>query len=169
MQTHPLTTSSTAKLTRKLKQLKLINPVILCIGANSVASDRLGPTVGALINAKMKRPLTVYGMGKCAITAQHLQATYDFVRAMHPCQPLIVVDSAVGGTEQIGKIQLLPYGLHAGKATGKRFQPMGDVSIIGIVANKNMEDFYSNTLAIHQRVDALAHQIAHAIMRAVKL
>ena len=169
MQANPITTKSIKKATSYLKRLAVQSPIFLCIGTMSVLADSIGPQVGTLLNANMSHPLTVYGATSNAITAQNLQQAYAFVKSMHPNSTIVVVDSAVGTPDQIGKVQIAPFGVQAGKATGKSFQPMGDISIVGIVANKNMKDFYTPTRRQQNTVDTLCRLISNSILQSLQV
>lgn len=87
-------------------QERVKNPVFVCIGTEKVFADSLGPRVGSLLNAQMSKPYFVYGLCNQNITAENLVYCHDFIKKMHPQSQLVVVDAAVGTTEQIGKIQI---------------------------------------------------------------
>lgn len=143
-------------------------PIFMCIGTEKVFSDSLGPRVGSLLNENMVFPHFVYGLREQNITAENLMYSYNFIKALHPNSPIVVIDAAVGSTEQIGKIQLSDGGILPGAATNKNLPAVGDVGIIGIVAEKGMSDFYTLNSEKDRLVGKVAQFIAEAILIATK-
>ncbi len=144
------------------------NCVIVCIGTQKVVADSLGPMVGTLLNENMPAPVSVYGMQNANITAQNLEEAFRFIKMLHPNQKLIVIDAAVGEQNQIGKVQISNTPLFPGAATNKSLSEVGDVSIVGIVAHKNMQDFYTDSCERRILVEKLAQFIAGALAIATK-
>ena len=138
--------------------------VYMCIGTEKVFSDSLGPRVGSLLNENMLFPAFVYGLRERNITAENLLYSYNFIKALHPNSKVVVIDAAVGSNEQIGKIQLCDGGIIPGAATNKNLPVVGDVGIVGIVAEKGMSDFYTLNSAKDKLVSRVAEFIAEAIL-----
>ena len=147
---------------------KLANPVFLCIGTDKVFADSLGPKVGTLLNNAMQTPLFVYGMHGQNITAQNLDYAHRFVKQLHPNNQIVVVDAAVGENSQLGHVQISNGGIFPGAATNKNLPRVGDLSIIGIVAEKGMADFYTTSQQKNQLVAQVAQCIAGAILLALQ-
>lgn len=143
---------------------KIKNPVYMCIGTEKVFADSLGPRVGTLINEKMTEPVFVYGIRSSNITAENLLYSYRFIKAMHPNNQIVVIDAAVGAYEQIGKVQLCEGGIIPGAATNKNLPCVGDISIVGIVADKGLSDFYTLNSEKDRLVGSVANYIAKAIL-----
>lgn len=143
------------------------NCVFMCIGTEKVFSDSLGPRVGTLLNLNMKKPTFIYGMCEQNITAENLLYCYNFIKAMHPESCVIVVDAAVGSSEQIGKIQLSEGGIYPGAATNKNLPSVGDLGIVGIVAERGMGDFYTLNSEKDRLVARVADFIADVILAAL--
>lgn len=143
-------------------------PVFMCIGTEKVFSDSLGPRVGTMLNEQMTNPAFVYGLCEQNITAENLLYSYNFIKSLHPCSPIVVIDAAVGSVDQIGKIQLCDGGIIPGAATNKNLPVVGDVGIVGIVAEKGMGDFYTLNSAKDKLVGKVAQFIAEAILTATK-
>lgn len=141
------------------------NPVYMCIGTDKVFSDSLGPKVGSLLNENMEKPCFVYGLRKQNITAENLVYCHQFIKQMHPNSQIVVVDAAVGTREQIGKIQISHGGIIPGAATNKNLPSVGDVSIVGIVADKGMADFYT----LNSEKERLVNQVAQCIAKSILL
>ena len=157
------------RLVDALKSKKRNQAVYMCIGTEKVFSDSLGPRVGTLLNENMLFPHFVYGLCEQNITAENLVYSYNFIKALHPDCPVIVVDAAVGSSDQIGKIQLSDGGILPGAATNKNLPSIGDLGIIGIVAEKGMSDFYTLNSEKDQLVGRVAQFIAEAILIASKI
>lgn len=145
---------------------RIRNPVYMCIGTEKVFADSLGPRVGTLLNEKMTKPTFIYGICSSNITAENLLYSYRFIKAMHPKNQIVVIDAAVGTYEQIGRIQLTDGGIVPGAATNKNLPCVGDLSIVGIVADKGMSDFYTLNSAKDELVNSVAMFIADTIIEA---
>lgn len=143
------------------------NPVFMCIGTEKVFSDSLGPRVGSLLNENMKKPCFVYGLRNRNITAENLQMCHKFIKKIHDGRKIVVIDAAVGSHDQIGKIQISDGGIIPGAATNKNLPMIGDVSIVGIVAEKGMRDFYTLNASKERLVNLVAKFIAKSILLAV--
>lgn len=141
-------------------------PVYMCIGTEKVFSDSLGPRVGTLLNLAMDAPLFVYGLIEQNITAENLLKSYEFIKSMHPDNPIVVVDAGVGESDQLGMVQLCDGGILPGAATNKNLPEIGDVGIVGIVAEKGMSDFYTLNSAKDKLVGDVARFITEAILDA---
>ncbi len=138
--------------------------VYMCIGTEKVFSDSLGPRVGTLLNQNMCRPSFVYGMCEQNITAENLLYCYNFIKSMHPDCQIVVIDAAVGAEDQIGKVQISEGGIYPGAATNKNLPSVGDVGIVGIVAEKGMADFYTLNSDKDKLVGTVAKFIADALV-----
>lgn len=145
---------------------RVSRPVFVCIGTDKVFSDSLGPKVGSLLNNQMNKPFFVYGLCDRNITAENLIYCFDFIKKMHPNCQTVVVDAAVGTAEQIGNIQISDGGIVPGAATNKNLPTVGDVSIVGIVADKGMTDFYTLNSSKERLVNRVANFIAKSIILA---
>lgn len=150
-----------AELKRRVR-----NPIFMCIGTEKVFSDSLGPRVGSLINLNMNKPCFVYGLCRQNITAENLVYCHDFIRTIHPDKQIVVIDAAVGSQDQIGKVQISDGGIIPGAATNKNLPAIGDVSIVGIVAEKGMRDFYTLNSTKERLVNKVAGFIAQSIIMA---
>ncbi len=153
------------RLAQEIKE-KVSNPVYVCIGTEKVFSDSLGPRVGSLLNNQMEKPCFVYGLCSQNITAENLVFCSEFIKKMHPNSQVVVVDAAVGSSEQIGKVQICDGGIVPGAATNKNLPSIGDVSIVGIVADRGMSDFYTLNSSKERLVNKVAQFIANSIVLA---
>lgn len=117
-------------------------PVIACIGSDLSVGDSLGPIVGTKLIEKL-RHLNVYVYGCLAkpLTAHEIRYTNEFIRSTHPTSPIIAVDAAVGAAGDVGLIKIVKGGLRPGSGANKKLTRVGDVSIMGIVAEKSMFNY----------------------------
>ena len=141
--------------------------VYMCIGTEKVFSDSLGPRVGSMLNENLRLPAFVYGLRDQNITAENLLYSYSFIKALHPNSKIVVIDAAVGTIDQIGKVQICDGGIAPGAATNKNLPSVGDVGIVGIVAEKGMGDFYSLNSSKDRLVGNVAQFIVDAIVGAM--
>lgn len=117
-------------------------PVILCIGSDLSVGDSLGPVTGT----KLKQALAglncyVYGTLSKPITAHEVKYMNEFLRFTHPSSPIIAVDAAVGLAGDIGLIKVSPKGLKPGSGANKKLEKVGDVSIMGIIAEQSVFNY----------------------------
>ena len=113
-------------------------PVIICVGSDLIIGDSLGPIVG---NELIKRLNNVYVYGTLdnPITAKETNVVYNNVKKLHPKSQILVVDAAVGSKNDVGTIKVTDKGIKPGLGVNKDLKTLGDVSIIGIVAEKQNE------------------------------
>ena len=114
-------------------------PVFLCIGSEKVIGDSLGPMVGSKLLEQCGG--FVYGILGKNVNALNLKYASEFIRAVHRNCCLVVVDSAVGEISEVGTVQIYKGGLMPGAATNKNLPKIGDVSILGVVSERGINDF----------------------------
>ena len=117
-------------------------PVILCIGSDLSVGDSLGPVTGT----RLKQSLAalncyVYGTLSKPITAHEVKYMNEFLRLTHPNSPIIAIDAAVGNAGDIGLIKIARRGLKPGSGANKKLQKVGDVSIMGIIAEQSVFNY----------------------------
>lgn len=117
-------------------------PVILCIGSDLSVGDSLGPVTGT----KLKQLLSglncyVYGTLSKPITAHEVKYMNDFLKFTHPNSPVIAVDAAVGNAGDIGLIKIAKRALKPGSGANKKLAKIGDVSIMGIIAEQSVFNY----------------------------
>lgn len=118
------------------------SPVILCIGSDLSVGDSLGPVTGT----RLKQQLAglncyVYGTLAKPITAHEVKYMNDFLRLTHPASPIIAIDAAVGNAGDIGLIRVAGRGLRPGSGANKRLAKVGDVSVMGIIAEQSVFNY----------------------------
>lgn len=117
-------------------------PVIVCVGSDLSVGDALGPVTGTKLAEKLKG-LNVYVYGTLAkpITAHEVKYMGAFLKNTHPNSPVIAIDAAVGVAGDIGLIKIANRPLAPGSGANKRLNKIGDVSIMGIVAEKSLFNY----------------------------
>ena len=127
-------------LKKVLPQFKM--PTILCIGSDLSVGDSLGPVTGTKLKEKLQGlNCYVYGTLAKPITAHEVKYMNEFLQATHPDSPVIAIDAAVGIAGDIGLIKLGNRALKPGSGANKRLQKVGDVSIMGIVAEHSVFNY----------------------------
>ncbi len=144
-------------------------PVILCIGSDLSVGDSLGPVTGTKLKEKLSGlNCYVYGTLAKPITAHEVKYMNEFLRATHPDSAIIAVDAAVGLAGDIGLIKIAPRGLKPGSGANKKLSKVGDVSIMGIVAEKSVFNYslFSSTRLniIYKMSDIISEGICNYIL-----
>lgn len=117
-------------------------PVVLCVGSDLSVGDSLGPVVGTRLKEKLKNlNCYVYGTLSKPITAKEVKYMNAFLKATHPDSPIIAVDAAVGVAGDIGLIKVSGGGLKPGSGANKKLAKVGDISIMGIVAERTVFNY----------------------------
>ena len=138
-------------------------PVILCIGSDLAIGDSLGPVAGTMLKKK-GYPGAVYGTLKNPVTAREVKYVNDFLRKTHPGAPVIAIDAAVGEETDIGLIKVTDGALKPGSGANKRLGKVGDISILGIVANRTAFSYSVLNLTRLNMVYGMAEAVSDAIM-----
>lgn len=117
-------------------------PVIVCIGSDLAIGDSLGPIVGSMIKYKTQGINSfLYGTLASPVTAKEIRYIRTFLKETHKDSPIIAIDAAVGDKGDIGLIRLLDSPLLPGAGANKKLGAIGDVSILGIVAEKSLTNY----------------------------
>lgn len=139
-------------------------PIVLCIGSDLAIGDSLGPITGTLINQKRSATNAfVYGTLKKPVTAKEVKYLREFLKKTHPDAKVIAIDAAVGNAGDIGLIKINNRGLKPGAGANKKFAAIGDISIMGIVAEKSMFNYSLLNLTRLNLVYKMADIISDAI------
>ena len=117
-------------------------PVVLCVGSDLSVGDSLGPLVGTMIKERLsEHNIYVYGTLSKPITAHESAFINRFLTQTHPMQKVIAVDAAVGNVSDIGLIKIFPGGLKPGSGVNNSISKVGDISVMGIVAQKSLLNY----------------------------
>ncbi|MBE7078735.1 MAG: spore protease YyaC [Clostridiales bacterium] len=117
-------------------------PVIVCVGSDLAIGDSLGPIVGSMLKYKTQNlNLFVYGTLSAPVTAKELPYMRSFLKETHPRSQILAVDAAVGEKGDIGLIRITDSPLLPGAGAGKKLDALGDVAVMGIVAEKSLSNY----------------------------
>lgn len=148
-------------------------PVIVCIGSDLSVGDSLGPVTGTKLKEKLKGyNVYVYGTLAKPITAHEVKYTNQFIKSTHPNSTVIAIDAAVGAAGDIGLIKVAKRGIKPGSGANKRLAKVGDVSVMGIVAEKSLFNYslFSSTRLniVYKMAEIIAEGVATFIIEALQ-
>jgi putative sporulation protein YyaC len=83
----------------------------------------------------------LYGTLASPITAKEIRYVRAFLQDTHPHSQVIAVDAAVGEEGDIGLIKITSNPLAPGAGANKKLGTLGDLSIMGIVAEKSIANY----------------------------
>ncbi len=140
-------------------------PVVLCIGTDLVIGDALGPIVGELLREKHNARCFVYGTLSAPVTAINLRRFVALIKRSHPSSQIIAVDSALGKSDEVGKVVYRQGPLCPGLATGKNLPKVGDFSIVATVGDISKPNALSSVRLgfIYRTAQSIALSIATAV------
>ncbi len=114
-------------------------PVVLCIGSDLAIGDSLGPIVGSMLKYKTQGlNAFLYGTLSAPVTAKEIKYMRTFLRETHRGRKIVAVDAAVGSEGDIGLIKVNDSPLFPGAGANKKLGSIGDLSVMGIVAEKSL-------------------------------
>ena len=117
-------------------------PVVLCVGSDLAIGDSLGPITGSMLKRKTQGlNAFVYGTLSSPVTAKEMKYVKDFLKSTHPRSTVVAVDAAVGGAGDIGLIKVTDQPLRPGAGANKDLGAIGDLSVMGIVAEKSVGNY----------------------------
>ncbi len=121
---------------------KNMPPVIVCIGSDLAIGDSLGPITGSMLRYKTQGlPVFLYGTLSAPVTAKEIKYLRSFLQETHKGSPILAIDAAVGEKGDIGLIKLADKPLLPGAGANKKLGAVGDISIMGIVAEKSLTNY----------------------------
>ena len=117
-------------------------PVAVCIGSDLAIGDSLGPIVGSMLKFKTQGlGVFLYGTLSAPVTAKEIKYMRTFLKETHRGCPVIAIDAAVGDAGDIGLIKINNTPLLPGAGANKQLGAIGDITIMGIVAEKSIANF----------------------------
>ena len=139
--------------------------VVVCIGSDKVAGDMLGPLVGTSLREEYRLSCPVYGCVGESVNGVNLEEYLAMIRVRHAGSRVIAVDAALGKKEDIGNVRLKKGGIKAGGALAREGEKVGDLGVIGVVAEeRDPREVYAALLAVpFPLVESLASRIAAMI------
>ena len=165
--------SGTVLALKKVLPASENTPVILCIGSDLSVGDSLGPITGTKLKEKLNGlNCYIYGCLSKPITAHEIKYINDFLRLTHPGSPIIAIDAAVGAAGDIGLIKIARRGVKPGSGANKKLARVGDISIIGIIAEKSVFNFSilsaTRLNIVYKMADIIAEGVATFVMDYIK-
>lgn len=138
--------------------------VVICIGTDRSTGDSFGPLTGRLLT---RRSFNVPVLGTLdqpvhALTLERTLLDID-ERSL-----VIAVDSQLGNAQSVGGIGVRNGPLRPGAALGKDLPHVGDVSIVGTVAEMNISPFHTLQNVPLGLVFQMAELTAKTIRAAIK-
>ncbi len=116
--------------------------VFVCVGSDLAIGDSLGPIAGSMLKYKTQGLNTfLYGTLSTPITAKEIKHLRTFLKETHGDCPIVAIDAAVGEKGDIGLIKLSNKPLYPGAGANKKLGAVGDISIMGIVAEKSIANY----------------------------
>jgi len=137
-------------------------PIFICIGSDLVLGDSLGPLVGTFLKNRNIRSY-IYGTLNFPITAKEVEYARTYLKQMHPSSVAIAIDAAVGKPDDVGIIRVIDKGLKPGLGVDKNLGTVGDMSIVGVVAGKSLQNYNLFNLTRLNLVFKMAEVIASGI------
>ena len=117
-------------------------PVVVCIGSDLAIGDSLGPIVGSMLKHKTQGlGVFIYGTLNSPVTAKEIKYLRPFLKQTHPASQVVAIDAAVGIEGDIGLIKLSNSPLFPGAGANKKLGAVGDISVMGIVAEKSLANY----------------------------
>ncbi|MGG1691363.1 spore protease YyaC [Heyndrickxia ginsengihumi] len=139
---------------------------VLGIGSNMISGDSLGPLVGTLLSNLYPKHLTVFG------NLQHPLDGVNFIQDFSQISVLknsfvIAIDSVLGPEDYVNTIVIREGALHPGEALGKKLNPVGDCSMMGVVLKQDHDTanslLYTNLHLIYTMAMSIAKGISLSV------
>ncbi len=129
-----------AKLSPESLQTK--PPVVVCIGSDLAIGDSLGPIAGSMLRYKTQGlGIFLYGTLAAPVTAKEIGYIRTFLKETHKGSQIIAIDAAVGEQGDIGLVRITDAPLFPGAGANKKLGSIGDISVLGIVAEKSITNY----------------------------
>lgn len=142
-------------------------PVVLCIGSSGVSGDSLGPLVGDLLRDKYNVPAFVYGGTSKPVNGVNYGEYVDHIKTKHKGSVVIAVDACVGDAHDVGKIKYTFNGVSAGGALNKKLTRIGDLGVLGVVAERQRDNLSALMAVPFRTVEAMSEGIASKVARLI--
>lgn len=140
---------------------------IVCIGTDKCIGDCLGPMVGTLLEKCGTD--NVCGTLEYPIHAINIPIRLPEIKQQHKNSFIIAVDACLGDVSEIGNINLRDVPIRPGKGVGKTLESIGQMSLVGIVDNKDLEiDFVHRPIRMGFVWD-LALKVTSVIVKAINI
>ena len=151
-------------LSSTLKKNPTALPVVVCVGSDLAIGDSLGPLVGSMLRFKTQGlGAYIYGSLSSPVTAKEVRYIGRFLKRTHADRQIIAVDAAVGEESDVGLIKVNDLPLKPGSGASKDLGKFGDITVMGVVAEKSIGNYallHSTRLRL---VYKMAEQISDAL------
>lgn len=127
-----------AKALEKYVGFNYLSVIFVFIGTDGNVGDSLAPLCGSLIDISSEKAL-FYGDLTQPITAKEVPFVAKYLKKAHPGSVIVVIDAAIGKKWDVGRVKVQNSGLKPGLGVNKNLPMVGDVSIIGVIGEK--QDF----------------------------
>ena len=97
------------------------------------------------------------------ITAKEVEYARTYLKQIHPNSISIAIDAAIGNQDDVGLIRVINKGLKPGLGVDKNLGTVGDLSIVGIVASKSVQNYNLFNLTRLNLIYKMAGTIADGI------
>lgn len=139
-------------------------PIFICIGSDLVLGDSLGPLIGTMLKNNGAKSY-VYGTLNYPITAKEISYARTYLKQMHPNTISIAIDAAVGNADDVGIVRVINKGLMPGLGVEKNLGSVGDISIIGVVASKSLQNYNLFNMTRLNLIFNMAEKISSGILK----
>lgn len=136
--------------------------VFVCIGSNKIISDSFGPRVGEKLKSKFYENSNIKVFGTMEKPIHFLNAKCVLEQLKEIEEKIILIDSAISKSEEIGATYIGTGGIEIGKAYGKSFYFPAYLNIKTVVANKAKVQ----ALSINE-IDLLAQKLTEQIVNTI--
>ena len=117
-------------------------PVVVCVGSDLAIGDSLGPITGSMLKYKTQGlGAFIYGTLAAPVTAKEIKYMQSFLKRTHEKDQVLAIDAAVGEKGDIGLIRVMDTPLLPGAGANKKLGAIGDISVLGIVAEKSLTNY----------------------------
>ena len=138
--------------------------IFICIGSDLVLGDSLGPLIGTMLKNSGINSY-VYGTLNYPITAKEVSCARTHLKQMHPNAISIAIDAAVGNPDDVGLVRVINKGLMPGLGVEKNLGSVGDISIIGVVASKSLQNYNLFNMTRLNLIFKMAEKISLGILK----
>lgn len=140
------------------------NFTFVCIGTNKIITDSLGPRIGEKLKKHFQNNshIQVFGTLKSPIHYKNANKLLNNLKKQEN-EYRILVDSALGNPENIGKTYLSRGGIELGKAFGKSFYFPAQLNIKTNLGNKLQLLMWN-----YQNIELLSQRVASQITEIIE-
>lgn len=143
----------------------LADPIlVLCIGSDRHILDCFGPLIGSMLQTQQVS-LPVFGTLDLPVHAKNLPREIISLRRLYPEAFTLAVDASLGNGGEIGVVKIKSGPLLPGKAMGKKLPAVGEMSLLGVVGDRNSETPRTANSGTLSHVYHMAGLVSRALSR----